>query len=1037
MKKIFTLLILSVFSISLMANIVDREEARNRAVQFLNSSNPVKAKARSRQVKNIDLRYVDAGFGHLYVFNNGLDGGFVVVSADDRTESVLAYSESGCYQAEPEGGALLDILKGFDREVAAVSETGYLSAENDTEIQEPDRNPIYPLITTCWNQYDPYYHFCPMDPITGNRALVGCVATTLAQLMYYYQYPKQTTIPIPAYTTWSGIELPALPPTTFDYDLIQGYYAMDVLDPNYAPEQLEAVQKLLKYAGYALKMEYSSEGSASNFNVETIAKYFGYRKDARMLYAAQFPHATWEEMVYNELASGRPVPFNSGEVLQQTHSFIVDGYDGRGYFHAVTGMFGEYMGNVYCKLHVINECEIQTGPVEASGYNIYQAAYFGFQPENSDLPLQNLPEAEDMSGKKSAIEVESVHFYNPYAGQKTAVEIKHSNRGETYENGLFLFLGDKLIGGAGSHVPPGQKGDVLLCVASPEEPGSYPVRITSDWEGENVLYETVMEIVEMPRNLELSATVTQEGIKGLYLNYETSDDGSRIGIWYWDTDWPYEAGIYESLKVEADITNTSNVRYNSWLTTVLGEDFPNENGFPTYATHNNIVEHLYYLDLAPGETKHYSFFYDKHLFKPDMIYTFHLEYNKSGYRDAFFSLPNGYMKYFPTIPSISVSSITLNAKKLEMKVGETSILTATVLPDNATDKSVTWTSTDNTIASVDDDGKVTAKKAGKAVITAKSVSNPDVVASCEVTVVQPVTEVTLDATSIEFNEVGETYQLNATVLPEDANNKSVTWRSSDKSVCTVSETGLVTAVGSGTATVTVTTVDGGKTATCEVTVTISVSSITLNAKKLEMQVGETSKLTATVLPDNATDKSVTWTSSDNTIASVDDDGKVTAKKAGKAVITAKSVSNPDVVASCEVTVVQPVTGVTLDVTSIQLEEAGATYQLTATVLPEDANNKSVTWKSSDKSVCTVSETGLVTAVGSGTATVTVTTVDGGKTATCEVTVVDDDGILALTIGDMQNVRAIYDVTGRKIEQLQHGIYILLLNDGTTKKIILK
>ena len=91
MKKIFTLFILSAFSFSLMANIVDREEARNRAVQFLNSSNPVKAKARSRQVKNIDLRYVDAGFDHLYVFNNGTNGGFVVVSADDRTESVLAY----------------------------------------------------------------------------------------------------------------------------------------------------------------------------------------------------------------------------------------------------------------------------------------------------------------------------------------------------------------------------------------------------------------------------------------------------------------------------------------------------------------------------------------------------------------------------------------------------------------------------------------------------------------------------------------------------------------------------------------------------------------------------------------------------------------------------------------------------------------------------------------------------------------------------------------------------------------------------------
>ena len=400
-------------------------------------------------------------------------------------------------------------------------------------------------------------------------------------------------------------------------------------------------------------------------------------------------------------------------------------------------------------------------------------------------------------------------------------------------------------------------------------------------------------------------------------------------------------------------------------------------------------------------------------------------------------------------------------------------------------------------------------------------SNPDVVASCEITVLQPVLEVKLNTTSIHFEELGDTYQLTATVLPEDASDKSVKWISSDENVCTISETGLVTTIGVGTATVTVTSVDGGKTATCEVTISIPVKSIVLNMATLQMKVGESQELKAIVSPDNATDKTLEWTSSDDAIATVDENGIVTTKKAGKATITAKSVSNPDVVATCEVTVIQPVSEVKLDVASIYFDELGKTHQLTATVLPEDASEKAVTWVSSDDAVCTVSETGLVTAVGVGNATIIVITVDGGKTAKCnvsvyipvksitlnmdtlemqvgdsrqleatilpdnatdksiewtssdkavatvdangvvtaikegsayimvksvsnpdvtaicEVTVTIEDGIITMTTGDMQQVRAIYDIAGRKVEALHQGLNIVLMNDGTIRKVYMK
>jgi hypothetical protein len=650
MKKVFTLTFLLI-TVSMMADPVGIDKARGKAASFLNSASPARTRGQSVCSSEMSLREVDAGFDHLYVFNNVEGGGFVVVSADDKTDAVLAYSESGSYDSQQGNEALNDILAGLNGEVAAVAASPFFTARNDTEIQEQDREPVSPMITTCWNQYDPYYHFCPTDPDSGNPTLVGCVALTLAQLMKYYKYPVQTTVTIPAYTTQNGIEMPALPPTTFNYDLMNDYYVWDSFEPNYTPGQLEAVQKLLKYAGCALEMQYSSMGSASVFDVARIAQYFGYRSDARVLYAGQYPRAAWEQMVYNELASGRPVPYSAGAVLQQSHSFIIDGYDGRGYFHAVTGEYGYFQGNFYCKLHVINDCELQTSPVEFSGYNVFQWAVFGFQPADSTLPLQDLTDGEDMTGKLSKLEIESVEFYNPYAGQKTVAIINHRNAGETFENNLFLWQGDVLKGGAGSYVSPGQAGDVVVCFATPQEPGTYPMRVTSDWDGENVLYETTLEVTP-PRVVELQANVTLEGFKGMYLQKETSDDGSVQNIWSYDETWEHEIGIYESLKIEADITNVGKESYNSWLETSLSENEQDENGNLLSANSLAKIAHMYYLNLAPGETRHYTFFYDKHSFSPDKVYFFYLDYNRNYEFGALFTLP-WFCKYFATDPSKS------------------------------------------------------------------------------------------------------------------------------------------------------------------------------------------------------------------------------------------------------------------------------------------------------------------------------------------------------------------------------------------------
>ena len=341
-----------------------------------------------------------------------------------------------------------------------------------------------------------------------------------------------------------------------------------------------------------------------------------------------------------------------------------------------------------------------------------------------------------------------------------------------------------------------------------------------------------------------------------------------------------------------------------------------------------------------------------------------------------------------TVEATKVTGVTINKYSLELTEGESASLIATVRPSNATDPSVSWSSSDRNVATVSG-GHVSAVSAGKASITART-NDGGYTAICEVTVKAkfiPVSGVTISSSTLSLKP-GETSQLTATVAPSNATNKDVSWSSSNTSITTVASDGAVAAIAPGTATITVTTADQGKTATCLVTVNaIPVSKITLSNTSLTLTEGDSSQLTATVAPSNATNKTVSWSSSDTSVAVVADDGSVTAKSAGTATITCSS-ANGAVKATCPVTVkakVYPVTGVSLDRTSLTLTE-GESSQLVATVSPSNATDKSVGWSSSNSSVAFVTSDGIVTAKGAGSATITCTTEDGAKKATCSVTV---------------------------------------------------
>ena len=251
----------------------------------------------------------------------------------------------------------------------------------------------------------------------------------------------------------------------------------------------------------------------------------------------------------------------------------------------------------------------------------------------------------------------------------------------------------------------------------------------------------------------------------------------------------------------------------------------------------------------------------------------------------------------------SVQSVSLDKSEIDLTEGDEAALTATINPSNATNKNVTWSSSNTEVATVTE-GKVSAIKIGKATITVTT-ADGNKTASCEITVkekVYSVESVSLDKSEIDLTE-GDEAALTATINPSNATNKNVTWSSSNTSVATVAD-GKIVAVKAGNATITVKTEDGGKTAICKVTVKeriYPVESISLDKTSVELMEGETLTLTATITPHNATNKNMIWMSSDDAIASVDGNGKVTAIKEGIAIITART-EDGDKIATCEINV---------------------------------------------------------------------------------------------------------------------------------------
>ncbi|MDE6694557.1 MAG: Ig-like domain-containing protein, partial [Bacteroidales bacterium] len=357
-----------------------------------------------------------------------------------------------------------------------------------------------------------------------------------------------------------------------------------------------------------------------------------------------------------------------------------------------------------------------------------------------------------------------------------------------------------------------------------------------------------------------------------------------------------------------------------------------------------------------------------------------------------------------------LTGITLAQSKVEMNVGDEEALTLTIAPVGSQEDLV-WASSDATIATVSETGVVTAVAPGEAVITVAT-KDGRLSQTCQVKALPvAVTGVNIAASSTTVGKNG--LQLNATVLPQNATNKNVSWTSSDETIATVSETGKVTAVMPGNVTITVTTEEGSFTASQELTVDIiPVTGVSLNQNTLALVYkGGNSRLTATVTPANASINTVTFESTDETVATATNYGWVNPQGVGTAKVIVRTV-NGNFTDTCVVTVEDVhVAGISLNLDTLRIED-GKNKSLTVAFTPAAVSNKTVTWISTDESVATVSATyngASVKPVGNGEALIIGQSEDGGFTDTCVVLVsnlvvtpvtgvVISNKTLALTLG---------------------------------------
>lgn len=369
-KRILTTLVCLSCMLLCMAQAVTADEARQKALTFLTQQGKTLSSA-SHRVMRRDAGRTAAPF---YVFNAS-DGGYVIVSGDERTEAILGYTDEGVFDEDRLPDNMKAWLDGYTAQISALQESQTATAP----LRVPTHTAIRPLLTSRWDQGaansqgNAYNKMCPK--IDGVYCVTGCVATAMAQVMRYHRWPETFTTTIPEYTPNTDIgKLSALSATRFDWaNMLDRYKSGET------QTQQNAVARLMRYCGQAVQMEYGTGVSSAidDYVAMALRTYFGYGVTVHSAQRGDYTATTWDELIYSELKARRPV-FYSGDSSGGGHAFVCDGYDGQGFYHINWGWGGYHDG--YYKLSILNPDGGGTGASGTNdGYAMGQTAIVGIQ----------------------------------------------------------------------------------------------------------------------------------------------------------------------------------------------------------------------------------------------------------------------------------------------------------------------------------------------------------------------------------------------------------------------------------------------------------------------------------------------------------------------------------------------------------------------------------------------------------------------------------------------------------------------------------
>lgn len=323
-----------------------------------------------------------------YIFSNADEKGYVVISADDSTIPMLGYSEAGSFNPDEMPESMKWWLAEYGRQIeyARTNNLPVYSTDSRRFSRSGKREVIAPMIKTMWDQVAPFNNQCPLSG--SERTWTGCVATAMAQVLNYWQFPEKGKGSI-----------------TYDVEKIEKKVSMDfskkkfdwenMLDAyfegDYNQTQADAVAYLMKACGYSVKMQYSMDASgALAMNIgNALTKYFGY--DPNLLYTLRqyYSSSQWDDMMYENLKNVGPVLYGGGSIFGGGHSFVCDGYDGEGMYHFNWGWSG--MSDGYFALDALNPDALGSGGGSGGGYNFTQDAVFGIQPPTGEPAEQRYP----------------------------------------------------------------------------------------------------------------------------------------------------------------------------------------------------------------------------------------------------------------------------------------------------------------------------------------------------------------------------------------------------------------------------------------------------------------------------------------------------------------------------------------------------------------------------------------------------------------------------------------------------------------------